>query len=184
MQSEQLGTGHALLCGEEKLGKLGGNFVITTGDCPLIRPETLKHLAETQTEGTSGALITTEVADPTGYGRIVRNKDGSVAAIVEHKAASDEQRAIREINAGFYCFDSGQFWKYIHEIRPDNPAREYYLTDMIAILLAKGRRVVALETFRSDGGAARHQQSCRTRRGRSDSARAQSAGINARRSND
>jgi bifunctional UDP-N-acetylglucosamine pyrophosphorylase/glucosamine-1-phosphate N-acetyltransferase len=145
LQGEQLGTGHALLCGQEKLAGLAGKLVITTGDCPLIRPETLQHLVDAQREDTAGALLTTDVADPTGYGRIVRNQDRSVAAIVEHKAATEEQRNIHEINAGFYCFDAAQFWKYIHEIRPDNPAREYYLTDMIAILLANGQRIVALK---------------------------------------
>jgi bifunctional UDP-N-acetylglucosamine pyrophosphorylase/glucosamine-1-phosphate N-acetyltransferase len=152
VQNEQLGTGHALLCGEDQLAKLGGRLVITTGDCPLILPQTLEQLVETQRAGAAGVLLTTDVADPTGYGRIVRSsqRDGDIAAgditaIVEHKAATPEQLAIREINAGFYCFDAAAFWKYIHEIRPDNPAREYYLTDMIAILLAKGARVSALK---------------------------------------
>jgi len=146
VQSEQLGTGHALLCGEDQLAKLGGRLVITTGDCPLILPQTLEQLVEAQRAGAAGVLLTTDVADPTGYGRIVRDiRDGDITAVVEHKAATPEQLAIREINAGFYCFDATTFWKYIHDIRPDNPAREYYLTDMIAILLAKGERVSALK---------------------------------------
>lgn len=145
VQSQQLGTGHALLCGEEQLAKLGGRIAIITGDCPLILPGTLRQLLELQASGAAGTLITTDVADPTGYGRIVRTQDGSVAAIVEHKAATPEQLAIREINAGFYCFDADLFWKNIHEIRPDNPAREYYLTDMIGILIGKGQRILALK---------------------------------------
>lgn len=145
VQAEQLGTGHALLCGEDQLAQLGGRIAIITGDCPLILPATLEQLLDIQASGAAGALITTEVADPAGYGRILRTEDGSVAAIVEHKAATPEQRAIHEINAGFYCFNAGVFWKYIRNIRPDNPAREYYLTDMVGILIVKGHRILALK---------------------------------------
>jgi bifunctional UDP-N-acetylglucosamine pyrophosphorylase/glucosamine-1-phosphate N-acetyltransferase len=145
VQREQLGTGHALLCCEGRLAGLGGRLAIITGDCPLIRPETLRQLLDLQTEDAAGALITTEVSDPAGYGRIVRAQDGSVAAIVEHKAATPEQLALPEINAGFYCFDADVFWKHIHVIRPDNPAREYYLTDMIGILIGAGQRILALK---------------------------------------
>jgi bifunctional UDP-N-acetylglucosamine pyrophosphorylase/glucosamine-1-phosphate N-acetyltransferase len=90
-------------------------------------------------------MITTDLPDPTGYGRIVRMANGDVLAIVEHKAASPDQLAIREINAGFYCFDAEAFWKHVHEIRTDNPAGEYYLTDMIEILIGAGHRVTALK---------------------------------------
>jgi bifunctional UDP-N-acetylglucosamine pyrophosphorylase/glucosamine-1-phosphate N-acetyltransferase len=150
-QTEQLGTGHAVMCGEAQLAGLGGMLLVLNGDCPLIRPETLARLIELYREtGSGAAMITTDLDDPTGYGRIIRDTSGrdasgDVLAIVEHKVATAEQRAVREINVGFYCFDAAAFWKHVHELRPDNPAREYYLTDMIAILLRHGHRVTALK---------------------------------------
>ena len=145
-QTEQLGTGHAVMCGEEKLARLGGRLIVFVGDCPLIHAATLERLAETQREShAAAAVITTEVDDPTGYGRIVRGSGDSVLEIVEHKAASPDQRNIREINSGILCFDADSLWRHIHELRPGNPAREYYLTDMVAILIRAGSRVTALK---------------------------------------
>ena len=145
-QTEQLGTGHAVMCGEEKLAPLGGRLIVFVGDCPLIRSATLQELADTQQASGAGAtVITTEVDDPTGYGRIIRAADGSVREIVEHKAATPEQRAVREINSGILCFDAGLLWRHIHELRTDNPAHEYYLTDMVAILIRAGSRVTAMK---------------------------------------
>jgi bifunctional UDP-N-acetylglucosamine pyrophosphorylase/glucosamine-1-phosphate N-acetyltransferase len=143
-QKEQLGTGHAVLCGEADLAGLGGHMVVTVGDCPLIRPETLRALVERQRKSEAAAVVlTADVPDSTGYGRIIRDQNGAVEAIVEHKAASEAQRAVKEINSGIYCFDSGEFWRRVRQIRPDNPAREYYLTDMIEILNRAGLRVAA-----------------------------------------
>jgi bifunctional UDP-N-acetylglucosamine pyrophosphorylase/glucosamine-1-phosphate N-acetyltransferase len=143
-QKEQLGTGHAVLCGEAVLAGPGGRLVVTVGDCPLIRPETLQALAERQwTTGAAAVVLTAEVPDSTGYGRIIRNYRGAVEAIVEHKAATEAQRALKEINSGIYCFDSAEFWRHVHEIGIDNPAHEYYLTDMIEILNRAGLRVEA-----------------------------------------
>jgi bifunctional UDP-N-acetylglucosamine pyrophosphorylase/glucosamine-1-phosphate N-acetyltransferase len=134
------------MCGEEKLAGLGGSLVVFVGDCPLIRPGTLERLVETQRKsGAAATVITTDVDDPTGYGRIIRGPDDSVQEIVEHKAATPEQRAVREINSGILCFDADSLWRHIHELRPDNPAHEYYLTDMVAILIRAGSRVTALK---------------------------------------
>jgi len=145
-QTEQLGTGHAVMCGEEQLAKYGGRLIVSVGDCPLIRSSTLEALAEThRTNGAAAAVITTEVPDSSGYGRIVRDAAGNVSEIVEHKACTPEQLPIREINSGIFCFDADLFWKHVHEIRPDNPAREYYLTDMVSILIRAGHRVVAMK---------------------------------------
>jgi bifunctional UDP-N-acetylglucosamine pyrophosphorylase/glucosamine-1-phosphate N-acetyltransferase len=145
-QTEQLGTGHAVICGENRLAGLGGTLIVINGDCPLIQPASLERLVALQrTSGAAAAMITTDLDDPTGYGRIVREPNGDVRAIVEHKAATPEQLAEHEINAGFYCFDASLFWKHVHEIRTDNPAGEYYLTDMVAILLRAGHRVMALK---------------------------------------
>lgn len=146
-QKEQLGTGHAVMCGEEQLAKLGGRLIVFVGDCVLVRASTLADLAETQRISKSAAaVITTEVDDPTGYGRIVRAPDGGVLAIVEQKAASPAELAVREINSGIFCFDAPALWKYIHELRPDNPAHEYYLTDIVSIFILAGLRVTALKT--------------------------------------
>ena len=145
-QTEQLGTGHAVMCGEDKVAGLGELLLVLNGDCPMIRTETLRNLIALYREtGAGAAMITTDLDDPTGYGRIVRRPNGDVEAIVEHKAATEEQRTIREINVGFYCFNAAAFWSHVREIRPDNPAREYYLTDMIAILLKAGYRVTAMK---------------------------------------
>jgi bifunctional UDP-N-acetylglucosamine pyrophosphorylase/glucosamine-1-phosphate N-acetyltransferase len=145
-QTEQLGTGHAVMCGEERLAGLGGLLLVINGDCPMIRPQTLEQLVDLyRSTGSTAAMITTDLDDPTGYGRIIRSSNGGVQAIVEHKAATPEQRAVREINAGFYCFDAAAFWKHVHQLSTDNPAGEYYLTDMIAILLGAGHRVTALK---------------------------------------
>ncbi len=145
-QRQQLGTGHAVMCGESELAGLGGLLVVVTGDCPMVRPATLQSLVDLyQKTGAKAALVSADVDDPTGLGRIVRGDNGDVLAIVEHKAATPEQLTIPEINAGFYCFEAEAFWKHVHEIRTDNPAGEYYLTDMVAILLKAGHRVVALK---------------------------------------
>ncbi|MCU1329747.1 MAG: UDP-N-acetylglucosamine pyrophosphorylase / glucosamine-phosphate N-acetyltransferase [Bryobacterales bacterium] len=145
-QREQLGTGHAVMCGESYLAGTGGLLIVVNGDCPMVRPETLRLLVQRYREtGAGAALISTDLPDATGYGRIVRAENGDFVAIVEHKAATEEQRSIREINAGFYCFDAAAFWKHVHEIRTDNPAGEYYLTDMVEILIEAGHRVTAVK---------------------------------------
>src|SRR5579863_7391276 len=144
-QKEQKGTGHAVMCGAEKLAGLGGRLIVFVGDCPLMRAETLELLADTQKSTGAAAVITNEVDDPTGYGRIVRDADGHVLEIVEHKAATPAQRQIREINSGILCFDAAALWKHIHELKTDNPAGEYYLTDMVAIFKRAGLKVIALK---------------------------------------
>jgi bifunctional UDP-N-acetylglucosamine pyrophosphorylase/glucosamine-1-phosphate N-acetyltransferase len=138
-QTEQLGTGHAVLCGRDQLESIPGHLVILYGDCPLVRQETIAGLIAAQVGSkAAGTLISTRLDDPTGYGRIIRDPQGNVRAIVEQKAASPEQLAVQEINAGMYCFRSDLFWKHAGEIKPDNPAKEYYLTDMVEILIRAG----------------------------------------------
>jgi bifunctional UDP-N-acetylglucosamine pyrophosphorylase/glucosamine-1-phosphate N-acetyltransferase len=127
-QTEQKGTGHALRMGE-----------------PLLRESTLRALLARHDEtGAQATVITTLLDDPSGYGRIVLDEQGHIAAIVEHKAAAPEQLKIREINSGIYCFDAGPLWAHIGEITTDNPAGEYYLTDMIEILRRHGGKAVPL----------------------------------------
>jgi bifunctional UDP-N-acetylglucosamine pyrophosphorylase/glucosamine-1-phosphate N-acetyltransferase len=145
-QAEQKGTGHALMVGREALAGLGGYLVIVYGDGPLLRADTLRALiAATKATGAAGVLLSAEMADPTGYGRVIHDAHGHVSAVVEQKAATPEQLAVREANMGIYCYRADLFWKHVDELRPDNPAREYYLTDMVEILNRAGHHVEALE---------------------------------------
>jgi len=144
-QVEQKGTGHALLVGRDALVPLGGHLVILNGDGPLLRAETLRRLVGQAQSGAAGVLLTAMMEDPTGYGRVIRDARGRVAAIVEQKAATPEQLGVREANMGFYCFRADLFWKHSGEIRPDNPAREYYLTDMVEILNRAGEFFEAIQ---------------------------------------
>ncbi len=144
-QREQKGTGHAVLCARDEIDSRPGRLVILNGDGPLLTGTTVETLVEQQGRGGfGGTLITTEVADPTGYGRIVRDANGMIAAVVEQKAAGSEQIKIREINPGAYCFDAELFWQHVGEISPNNAANEYYLTDMVEILTRHGHDVAPL----------------------------------------
>jgi len=144
-QTEQKGTGHAMLCARELAASANNHLLILNGDGPLLTAGTLKRLLElADSPGLGGALVTTEVADPAGYGRIIRDDRGTIAAIMEQKAATPEQLRIREINTGVYCFDARLFWEHIGQVTPDNPAREYYLTDMVEILRRNGHPVAPL----------------------------------------
>lgn len=152
-QAEQLGTGHALLAGREALADLGGFLVVLYGDSPLLRAETIERLvAQAETSQAAAVLMSAVMDDPTGYGRVVRAAGGDVAAVVEQKAGTPAQLAIREANMGIYCFRAEAFWKYAGEMRPDNPAHEYYLTDMVEILNRAGHRVEAMQI--ADAGEA------------------------------
>jgi bifunctional UDP-N-acetylglucosamine pyrophosphorylase/glucosamine-1-phosphate N-acetyltransferase len=140
-QAEQKGTADALKACRGTAPETG-LIVVLYGDCPLLGASTLRALiAEHERGGAAATLITTVLEDPTGYGRVLRDRSGDLEAIVEQKAASPEELAVREINSGIYCFQAAPLWKHIGEIRPDNPAREYYLTDIAAILRRAGLRV-------------------------------------------
>lgn len=144
-QPEQKGTAHAVLCGRSVLEPPGGLLLVLYGDCPLLSAATLRRLVETHRASRAAAtVITTLLEDPTGYGRIVRDAEGRVEAIVEQKAAAPDQLAIREINSGIYCFISELLWPRLEAVRPDNPAAEYYLTDVVALLRRDGYTVEAL----------------------------------------
>ena len=147
-QAEPKGTGHALMVAADTLAPLGGRLVILYGDCPLVRPRTLEGLVAAQESADAdGAILTAVMDDPTGYGRVLRDGDGHVTGVVEQRAGTAEQLAIREANMGMYCYRAAPFWRHIQELRPDNPAREYYLTDMVEILGLAGHAITA---FRVD----------------------------------
>ena len=141
-QAEQKGTGHAVKAGREALAGLDGLLVILYGDCPLITAATLRRLVDTEKNSdAAGTILTAMMEDPTGYGRVIRNAEGQATRVVEQKAATPEQLAIREANMGLYCYRAQPFWAHIDEIQPNNPARELYLTDMVEILTAAGCRM-------------------------------------------
>jgi bifunctional UDP-N-acetylglucosamine pyrophosphorylase/glucosamine-1-phosphate N-acetyltransferase len=147
-QTEQKGTGHALMVGREALAGLDGYLVIVYGDGPLLRAETLEGLVERAAAGqAAGVLLSAMMDDATGYGRVICGGGARgarrVMRIVEQKAATPGELAIREANMGIYCYRADLFWKHVDEIRPDNPAGEYYLTDMVEILNRAGHYVEA-----------------------------------------
>ncbi|REE96175.1 bifunctional UDP-N-acetylglucosamine diphosphorylase/glucosamine-1-phosphate N-acetyltransferase GlmU [Thermomonospora umbrina] len=144
VQERQGGTGHAVRTVLERTGALAGTVVVTNGDHPLLRGATLAELVRThEDEGNAATVLTTEVPDPTGYGRILRGPDGAVTAIVEHKDADDAQRAVHEINVGMYAFDGKLLAAALRQVTTDNAGGEEYLTDVPAILRAQGDRVGA-----------------------------------------
>ncbi|WP_078875099.1 bifunctional UDP-N-acetylglucosamine diphosphorylase/glucosamine-1-phosphate N-acetyltransferase GlmU [Streptomyces sp. NRRL F-5053] len=149
VQHEQNGTGHAVRTGLEELGRQGavldGTVLVTCGDTPLLTGATLQRLADTHTaDGNAVTVLTAEVPDATGYGRIVRDPaGGAVTAIVEHKDATVAQRAIREINSGVFAFDGRLLSEALGKVRTDNSQGEEYLTDVLGILREAGHRVGA-----------------------------------------
>jgi bifunctional UDP-N-acetylglucosamine pyrophosphorylase/glucosamine-1-phosphate N-acetyltransferase len=145
-QPELLGTGHAVLQAKEALEGYHGNLLILYGDVPLLRAETIVSLlSKHHKTGASCTMLTTEVDDPAGYGRIIRDAEGYVARIMEEKDASSQEKAIHEINPGIYCFKVDDLFSCLEHVRNDNAQREYYLTDAIAILRSEGKRVAAIK---------------------------------------
>jgi bifunctional UDP-N-acetylglucosamine pyrophosphorylase/glucosamine-1-phosphate N-acetyltransferase len=125
--------------------------ILLPGDAPLIRTETLAALARAHREtGAAATILSAEIENPSGYGRIVRRDDGSVAAIVEDSALAPDQRAIREINSSIYCFTLAKLWPSLASLKPQNVHKELYLTDAIAVLRQKGENVQAVVAADSD----------------------------------
>jgi len=144
VQSEQLGTGHAVLAAEAELADVSpeADVLVLCGDGPLIRDETLHALIETHTRTQAAATLATAVLDdPSGYGRVVRDGDGRFARIVEQKNATDAELGIREINPSYYCFKLGPLMDALRRVERNPKTGEYYLTDVPALLLASGARV-------------------------------------------
>lgn len=141
-QTEQKGTGHAVLVCNGVPALQEGRLLILYGDCPLLSAETLRRLlAHHERTGCAASVITTHLPDPTGYGRVVRGQDGTIAAIVEQKAATAEQKRITEINSGIYCIEAEHLWPHLRALRPNPASGEIYLTDVVEALNAVGERV-------------------------------------------
>jgi bifunctional UDP-N-acetylglucosamine pyrophosphorylase/glucosamine-1-phosphate N-acetyltransferase len=144
LQTEQKGTGHALGVCRDIPELATGRVVVVCGDSPLLRAETLRGLiARHQESGCAATLLTTFLDNPQGYGRIVRDAAGHVTAIVEEKAASADQKKIREINSAMYCFEASLLWKHLATLVPNPASGEIYLTDIVESFRASGHAVAA-----------------------------------------
>jgi bifunctional UDP-N-acetylglucosamine pyrophosphorylase/glucosamine-1-phosphate N-acetyltransferase len=144
-QAEQLGTGHAVLQARDVLQSQSDLILVTYADIPLLTVETLRRLVERQQENSGPiTLLTFTSADPRGFGRVMRDASGAVVQIVEDAVATPEQLAVRELNAGVYCFDADWLWARVDRIPLSLPKREYYLTDLIGMAVVEGQRVEAV----------------------------------------
>ena len=158
LQQPQNGTGHAIQVARRLLGRAKFALVLP-GDAPLVRTGTLKALISTHRNGNAAAtILSAVVADPSGYGRIVRKSETAVSAIVEESQLADEQREINEINSAIYCFTLENLWPALGQVKPDNKHRELYLTDAIAVMSSKGETVLA-----QIAGDSREVLGCNTR---------------------
>lgn len=142
IQEEQLGTGHAVLCAEKELSKIGGTVLILSGDVPLIKADSLRAMLACHAVNKPVlTLMTTALNDPTNYGRIVRNSQGTLLEIIEEKDATEGQKKIREINAGIYCAEVPFLFNALKKVGSDNKQGEIYLTDIVKIAIDMGLQV-------------------------------------------
>ena len=145
VQEPQLGTGHALLQTESALANAAGDVLLLSGDVPLLRGETLEALVETHRKaGAAATVLTASIADPAGYGRIVR-ENGRIARIVEHRDASEAERRIDEINSGVYVFDLAPLFGALRQIGSSNAQGEYYLPDLVGLYRSQGKTVETMK---------------------------------------
>lgn len=146
LQDKQLGTGHAVMQASHFLEGRQGCTLVLSGDSPLITAKTLKDvIREFEASNCAAVVISADLADPAGYGRIIRDESGAVLAIVEDRDATDEQRKISEINSGMYCFQTPLLLSSLGKIGCCNQQQEYYLTDTIGILINEGYKVNAFK---------------------------------------
>lgn len=144
-QTEQKGTGHAVMCCREHLADFDGDTLVLCGDGPLIRVETLKTLMEKHQREMSAATLATAIFDdPTGYGRIIRDSYGNIQGIIEDDDCNPQQKTIREVNPSYYCFKNKILFETLDKITPDNVKKEYYLTDALHLIIKAGHKVVAV----------------------------------------
>ena len=151
LQSERLGTGHAVMMAKDFLKKNSGDVVILCGDAPFMDSGTIEDSYLTHDEsGYSATVISAMLDDPTGYGRIVRKADGTLKTITEQKDADEKTLAIKEVNSGGYWFDVEDLLSVLGEIKANNSSNEYYLPDALYLLLDKGKKVTAFTACSAD----------------------------------
>jgi len=144
-QERQLGTGHAVMSAASEFADFEGSLLVLSGDTPLLRPDTIAGLiALRESSGAALTLLTARLPDPANYGRILRDRDGGVEAIVEHKDLADDQHDIDEVNTGTYCFDAAVLFAHLDRLSTENAQGEYYLTDMVEIFNREGMLVTAM----------------------------------------
>lgn len=143
-QLEQLGTGHAVMQAMPLLDDFSGDILVLSGDVPLLSYQTIGDLWDSHTvRGATGTVLTVIADDPTGYGRVIRNTDGSVSHIVEHRDATQQEREVKEINSGIYLFDADGLRQALATLNNNNAQNEYYLTDVFAYFRQQGLPVAA-----------------------------------------
>lgn len=144
IQEEQLGTAHAVIQTKSILGTYQHDLLVLSGDVPLLSKATLEKLITThQNSGAIATLLTANLQDPSGYGRVIRNVKGNVIKIVEHKDASAEELKIQEINVGIYIFKTQPLFENLDHVNNDNTQGEYYLPDVVKMYVDRGEKVVA-----------------------------------------
>ncbi|MBR5910141.1 MAG: bifunctional UDP-N-acetylglucosamine diphosphorylase/glucosamine-1-phosphate N-acetyltransferase GlmU [Schwartzia sp.] len=145
VQAEQLGTGHAVLQAEPLLQDAHGTVMVLCGDTPLLTGALVKKLYEEHEKaGAKATVLTAVMPDATGYGRVIRTAAGNVEKIVEHKDATEEERAVREVNSGIYCFEKDALFSALKNVGCDNAQGEYYLPDVLSILRERGEKIWAV----------------------------------------
>lgn len=153
VQEEQLGTGHAVKCTYELLRDYQGPVVVTCADIPLLNANDVTQLVDHHLRtAASATLLTAVLGTPGTLGRIIRNGDGSVQSIIEARDANPGQLTINEINVGVYCFDAPLLFELLATLRSENAQHQYYLTDVIGLLVAHGRRIEALQLEQAANG--------------------------------
>ncbi len=144
LQAEQKGTGHAVMQALPIIEKFAGELLVLYGDVPLIKPATILSLLKSHREERNACtMLSTVIDQPGGYGRIIRDQDGSVSKIVEAKDATPAELSVKEINPAIYSFENQKLVEALSQLKPNNKQGEYYLTDVIGIFRAKGMKIAA-----------------------------------------
>ncbi len=147
VQEPQLGTGHAVMQSEELLKSYNGPVLVLSGDAPLLTFDTMRKFLDRHFESRAAAtVLTAMIPDPSGYGRVIRAGNQSIEKVVEHKDATAEEKLIHEINSGIYVFDALELFRSLKKINSDNAQNEYYLPDVLKIMIADGKNVDAFIT--------------------------------------
>ena len=144
VQEPQLGTGHAVMQARQ-LENEDGLTLVANGDCPCVKPETYAALYDACKDADM-VILTVEPEDAAAYGRVIRNNDGTVEKIVEFKDCSEEEKAVKEVNTGIYCFNNKALFEGLKLLKNDNAQQEYYITDLVEILKGQGKTVKAVKT--------------------------------------